>query len=164
MENTTNRGLQYGENEALLIDGNPLSRLIPMTVFSKASIRVPSIYKLSSMEDMGLYCILGDEDIIFYMECSGEKDLNWILDDISCRIDIRESLLLVTLVLDKIKATFSFDLINNIQAYAAFKLLQQKELIIYYLLDKGEYYCYLGYQRLDFNQEARNEIINKLTK
>jgi len=167
MEDFVSRWLEDVNNEILLIGKNSFSlgHLKPMTYFNKSYITdIPNTYRFFSLEDKGIYSILGEEEVTFYIECKGQQDLNWILGDIRWKTQIKEGKFTFTLMIDKLSATFKLNLIHSIQAFYSLRLLQQKEFTIFYLLDKGEEYCYLGYQKVDFGEETRNDIKNSVTK
>ncbi|KAB3530256.1 hypothetical protein [Alkaliphilus serpentinus] len=165
MENTFNNLLDTTHNKAVLESINPLLKLKPMEVINKGTIlNFPNSYRRAPLEDVEIYFLFQYDKTAFYMECEGERDLNWILNDISCKLSITGEVLFLTLIVDKEKATFSFSLNENDEILSSLKFLQQKIFSIYYLLDQGENYCYLGYQRFRIREKDTTDIIFKIKK
>ncbi|SCY66638.1 hypothetical protein [Alkaliphilus peptidifermentans] len=129
----------------------------PMTLLLKSMI--PPLF-FDGINQTHFLRIDSTDRISLYLICNGEKDMDWMLEDIKYEASMNSEALQLWLYAGKEEACFNF-CINDFKAiYSIIKIALQNEICVYYLMDQKEHYCYLGYQQLQINDNIKKQILN----
>lgn len=98
-------------------------------------------------------------EVALYYVCEGEKDIDWILEDIKCNILLENKEIKILLETKKQSILFEF-LLNQVEStYSIIKLALQSELYLYYVLKSKEELYYLGYSKLELSKQQKSQIL-----